>query len=147
MTVTLSMQQELEIDRAIDAQLNGMLRQMQKILDDSRIWESKMEVNQMQNLLAVAQETDSAEVVKNYIRYQIGRDGNAVTWRRRVGNNPLFGDQIITELDRLQSVAQAVVPKSSGQELIDRAWMKLVRLYLGHLRRYFYYKKRDKERS
>ena len=142
---TTMMQQELALDKEIDDRLNELLKQMQKLMDGSRIWESSMEVNQIQNLLAVAMETDSVEVVKNYIRYQIGRDNKSASWRKGVGNRLTFGDQIVDELDRLHGIALSIVPANSAQHFIDRAWMKLTRLYLGHLRRYFYYKKRSKE--
>jgi hypothetical protein len=141
--MSTAMQRELKINQAIDDRLNGILKQMQALVDASLIWESKMEVSQIQNLLAVAQETDSVEVVKNYIRYQIGRDGNASSWRRRVGTGSVFGEQIIAELDNLRGVASGLVPQQDSSELeVDRAWMKMTRLYLGYLRRYFYYKKR-----
>lgn len=143
-----TMQRELRINQAIDAHLNAILQQMQELVDASSIWESNMEVSQIQNLLAVAQETDSVEVVKNYIRYQIGRDGNAVSWRRRVGTGPVFGEQIIAELDRLKGIASGLLPERRDGEAtrreIDRTWMKMTRLYLGYLRRYFYYKKRGR---
>ncbi len=146
MSTTTRIHQELQINQAIDDRLNELLSQMQQLLDKSRIWESKMEVAQIQNLLAVAHETNSVEVVKNYIRYQIGRDGGSGSWRRRVGTGPTFGDQIIAELDRLKSIAQSIVPQSAqGETLVDGAWMKLTRLYLGYLRRYFYYKKREQQ--
>ncbi|MCZ7672181.1 MAG: hypothetical protein M5U34_36170 [Chloroflexi bacterium] len=119
------------------------MRDMQTMLEASRIWESKMELSQIQNLLSVAQETDSVEVVKNYIRYQIGRDTTGSSWRRRTGTGPVFGEQIITVLDGLRGTASTLAPEGSRGELeIDRIWMKMTRLYLGYLRRYFYYKKR-----
>lgn len=143
MTSPTTMRRELEINRAIDDRLNELLRQMQKLMDDSQIWNSRMELNQIQNLLAVAYETNSVEVVKNFIRYQIGRDGGGNSWRRRVGAGPTFGDQIVAELDRLQEVAAAIVPQSGSSDAeVNQTWMKLTRLYLGYLRRYFYYKKR-----
>ena len=143
MTSPTTMRRELEINRAIDDRLNELLRQMQKLLDDSRIWDSKMELSQIQNLLAVAYETNSVEVVKNFIRYQIGRDGGGNSWRRRVGTGPTFGEQIVAELDRLQPIAATIVPQSGSSDAeVNQTWMKLTRLYLGYLRRYFYYKKR-----
>ncbi|MBE2199681.1 MAG: hypothetical protein IAE79_13785 [Anaerolinea sp.] len=140
-----TMQRELRINQAIDEQLNSILKQMQALLETSRIWESKMEVGQVQNLLAVAQETDSVEVVKNFIRYQIGRDTTGSSWRRRVGTGPVFGEQIITELDKLEGIARTLVAQDAVDLEIDRTWMKMTRLYLGYLRRYFYYKKRGAE--
>lgn len=145
MTTMEKMQQELAISQAIDKTMNENLRQMQKLLDDSRIWDGNMEVSQIQNLLSVAQETGSVEVVKNYIRYQIGRDGRSDSWRRRIGTGPTFGDQIIGELDRLQKIAATIAPADAGDEARDRTWMLLARRYLGYLRWYFYYKKRSKE--
>lgn len=143
--MSTTMQRELKINQAIDAQLNSILRKMQTLLETSRIWESKMEVGQVQNLLAVAQETDSVEVVKNFIRYQIGRDTTGSAWRRRVGTGPVFGEQIITELDKLEGIARTLVPQDAADLEIERTWMKMTRLYLGYLRRYFYYKKRGAE--
>jgi len=140
------MQQELKIDKAIDDKMNAILKQMQIMMDDALIWNSKMEVNQIQNLLAVAQETDSVEVVKNFIRYQIGRDGGRASWRRGAGKGPVFGDRLIDELDKLEKIAKSIVPESGDEMLAGRTWMKLCRLYIGHLRRYFYYKKRSKGR-
>jgi hypothetical protein len=146
MTSVTAIQRELEINRVIDDQLNEILRQMQSLLDASRIWESDMEVSQIQNLLAVAYETNSVEVVKNYIRYQIGRDRDGKSWRRPADAKPVFGDQIVNELDKLQKVAAGIVPKDSSQMEVDQTWMKLTRLYLGYLRRYFYYKKRGEKK-
>lgn len=143
--MSTTMQRELKINQAIDAQLNSILKEMQKLLETSRIWESKMELGQVQNLLAVAQETDSVEVVKNFIRYQIGRTPVGSSWRRRVGTGPAFGEQIITELDKLEGIARTLVPQDATDLEIDRTWMKMTRLYLGYLRRYFYYKKRGAE--
>jgi hypothetical protein len=144
--MSTTMQRELKINQAIDGYLNKMLAEMQKLLDASQIWESRMELGQIQNLLAVAHETSSVEVVKNYIRYQMGRDSGAFSsWRWRVGTGPTFGDQIIAELDKLQTLAATFVPpQGSSDEEVDRTWMKLTRLYLGYLRRYFYYKKRER---
>lgn len=138
------MQRELTINQAIDDRLNGILQQMKVLVDNSRIWEAKkMEVSQIQNLLAVSQETGSVEVVKNYIRYQMGRDGGSDSWRNRMGTGPTFGEQVIDAVDNLRSVAASIVPEEkNNQAEIDRTWMKLTRLYLGYLRRYFYYKKR-----
>ena len=143
---TNMMQQELKIDKAIDDRMNAILRQMQNMMDDAQPWSDKMEVNQIQNLLAVAQETDSVEVVKNFIRYQIGRDGGRASWGRSM-KGPAFGDRLIDELDKLEKIAKSIVPADSDSLLAERAWMKLCRLYIGHLRRYFYYKKRSKGRG
>ena len=136
-----ALQRELKINQAIEDRLNQLLGQMKEMVDNSRIWESGMEVNQLQNLAAVAQETTSVEVVLNYIRYQIGRDGSTSSWRRAIGNAPPFGEQVVAELERLKEVAQGIA--GEDRAAADRAWINMTRRYLGYLQRYFYYKKRS----
>jgi hypothetical protein len=137
-----AIRRELYINQAIDERLNTLLVRLQQLMDDTRIWQSKMELNQLQNVLAVAQETGSVEVVKNYIRYQMGRDNTSNSWRRRAGTGPAFGDRLISELDHLHDVAETITQEKKGSPTTDKTWMALSRLYLGYLRRYFYYQKR-----
>lgn len=133
------LQLELTINQAIDSKLNQILPQMKELLDTTKIWDSKMELHQLQNLLATAQDTSSVEIVKNFIRYQMGRDNRGDSWRKNQ-----FGDLVIDALDDLQMMAQTIVGDCNGSESdIDWAWMALTRLYLGNLRRYFYYQKRS----
>jgi hypothetical protein len=134
------LQLELTINQAIDDRLNHILPQMKEMLDGTQIWDSKMELHQLQNLLATAQDTGSVEVVKNFIRYQMGRDSQGNSWRKNQ-----FGDLVINALDDLKNKAEIIVADCKGSESdIDWTWMALTRLYLGNLRRYFYYKKRSK---
>ncbi|MCP4425756.1 MAG: hypothetical protein GY803_14775 [Chloroflexi bacterium] len=139
--MTATMRQELQINRGIEARLNEQLKAMQTWMDRTRIWTAGMDVSQTQNLLSVAQDTGSVEVVKNYIRYQIGRDGNSRSWRKGA---PGFGEELIREIDRLREVAEGVVPADSPdrERVVDQTWMKLTRRYLGYLHRYFYYNKK-----
>lgn len=137
-----TIRRELLINQAVDARLNIMLVRMQQMMDDNRIWQSKMELSQIQNVLAVALDTNSVEVVKNYLRYQIGRDTTAGSWRRRLASGPTFGEIVIAEIDRLNEWAVTITNEEKGTPLTDKTWMNLTRLYLGYMRRYFYYQKR-----
>lgn len=136
-----ALQRELKINQAIDDRMNKLLNDMQTMIDTTRIWESGLEVSQVQNLVAVAQETTSVEVVINYIRYQIGRDNNNSSWRRGSSPDSFFGEMIIAELNKLQEIAQSITGKD--QAAADRAWITMTRRYLNYLQRYFYYKKRS----
>lgn len=151
MTQTKEMTQlqlELKINQAIDARLNALLPQMKVLLDETEIWNSKMELHQLQNLLATTQDTGSVEVVKNFIRYQMGRDNQGDSWRKSKSNAASFGDLVIKALDDLKSVAETIVADCKGSESdVDWTWMALTRLYLGNLRRYFYYHKRSKSKE
>lgn len=142
-TTMTPLQRELHINRDIDHAMNKLLPQMKTFMDDMKIWKSDMELNQLQNLLSTAQDTQSVEVVKNFIYYQMGRDNRGRSWRKSERNQPSFGDRLIQALDELRDTAVPITEKYGGQtEDIDKAWMNLTRLYLGNLRRYFYYHKR-----
>ncbi|MCA9954666.1 MAG: hypothetical protein H6657_02500 [Ardenticatenaceae bacterium] len=142
-TTMTQLQRELHINRDIDQAMNQLLPQMKAFMDDTQIWKSDMELNQLQNLLSTAQDTQSVEVVKNFIYYQMGRDNRGSSWRKSERNQPSFGDRLIQALDELRDTAVLITEAYGGQTGdIDKAWMNLTRLYLGNLRRYFYYHKR-----
>lgn len=142
-TSMTQLQRELHINRDIDQAMNKLLPQMKAFMDDTEIWKSDMELNQLQNLLSTAQDTQSVEVVKNFIYYQIGRDNRGSSWRKSERGKPSFGDRLIQALDDLRDTAVPIAEKHDGKaDDIDKAWMGLTRLYLGNLRRYFYYHKR-----
>lgn len=142
-TTMTQLQRELHINRDIDQAMNQFLPQMKAFMDETAIWTSDMELNQLQNLLSTAQDTQSVEVVKNFIYYQMGRDNRGNSWRKSERNQPSFGDRLIQVLDELRDTAVLIAEKHAGKgNDIDKAWMGLTRLYLGNLRRYFYYHKR-----
>ena len=140
------LQRELALNRGIDAAMNDLLKGMKELVDGSRIYQSRMEIHQMSNLVAVAQETDSVEVIKHYILYQVGRDTRNESWHRRMGSARTFGEELVSRLDSLHDLALGMVSEVTGTSAldVDRTWIKLTRLYLGHLRRYFYYLKKEK---
>ncbi len=145
-----TLRRELLINREIDALMNDLLLGMVKFADASQIWQSRMEEHGINNVVAVAQDTGSVEVVKNYIRYQVGRDVRNETWRWRVGNVKNFGEQLVDKLDELRDLATGIVA-AAGKETpaneVNRVWMTLTRAYLGHLSRYFVYHKKRQERA
>lgn len=142
---TANMQTQLHIQRGIEHSLNQVLQEMQDLVDSSRIYESRMEIHQMSNLVSVATETPSVEVVKKYVLYQVGRDERNNSWRWRVGSAKNFGERLVEQLDWLKDVAEGVVNEAEGgPKDVDWAWMQLARLHAGHLRRYFYYLKKKK---
>lgn len=147
---------EIALSRAIDGQLD-------KIVQDAgtlarQLQGSGMRENQLRNALNVALHTNSMEVVGNYIRYQIGRGRD---WQ----NND-FGENVITALGHRGSVHQAATaaaseareqlqeaqktgklgedPLPDQAELVEEAQLKLSRLFLGYLNRWFLYADRQK---
>lgn len=136
----------MAIQRGIERTMNEVVRDMQLLVDDGKInlVASDMEKHQIGNLLGVALETDSVELVKNFIFYQIGRDTKASSWRRNG-----FGQELADRLESLKTRAKSIadeahrqlgLPAPNTQE-VEEVWIQLVRQYLGQLNRYFYYRK------
>ena len=138
------LQHRIAVQRGVEQAMNEMIRDMRKLVDDTQVEKSNMEKHQIGNVLAVALETPSAEVVQNFIRYQVGRDTRKDSWHR---NN--FGEEMVKRLESLKKtagdIAQAAHEKLSlpppQERDVDGVWIELVRQYLGQLNRYFYYKK------
>ena len=142
--VRRGMRRRMAIQRGVEQAANLLVRDMRNLVDESRVEQSRMEKHQIGNVLAVALETPSVELVKNFILYQVGRDTRGDSWRR-----DKFGDQMVVRLDNLREQAESIaltvhkdldLPKPTDDE-IEQVWIELVRHYLGQLNRYFYYKK------
>lgn len=139
-----NLRRQMAVQRQVELSMNSLLAGMAKLVDDSHVAASQMEKHQIKNLLAVALETLSVEAIKHYILYQVGRDVAANSWRR--GD---FGQTLIKALDNLRSMAERItrdVHEQMGLAVpsaaqIDATWLLLVRVYLGHFNRYFYYTK------
>jgi hypothetical protein len=147
---------EIALSRAIDGQLNEIVQKAGKLA--AQLQGSSMRENQLRNVLEVALHTESIEVVGNFIRYQIGRGSG---WK--TGN---FGENVITALDAkgpvyqharnaasavIRQMEEAKIQGKLGQEplpdravLIQEAHIKLTRLFLGYLNRWFLYADREK---
>lgn len=130
----------LQLQNAIEGRLNTLTAQAQDLVRNTRLFQSKdMEESQMQNLVSVARETGSAEVVINFILYQIGRDSKN-TWR--YGD---FGEKLARALRGLEGEAETIVTSVTREEaqpeMVDEVWIRLIRHYVGQLRRYFHYRK------
>ncbi|HEX9926876.1 MAG TPA: hypothetical protein VGD99_29785 [Anaerolineae bacterium] len=147
-TQSQELQHRMAIQYEVDQALNKIISDMRGLVDDTKIAQSFMEKNQMSNLLAVALETPSVELVKTFILYQVGRDTGSKNWRYEN-----FGEALVKRLDKLnedaKSIANAVrktIPLLGTPDVteIEAIWMDLVRQYLGQLNRYFYYRKEVK---
>lgn len=149
---TQKMRYHLAIRQGMDGHLNRLVVNARELIDnfldkEKRPREWDMGPTQMSNLLNVCGETESAEVVIGYVQYQIGRDDKRRNWAWQG-----FGEELIKRLQARRSEAQALVSNAARKtghtpvnDAVDHAWMLLVRQYVGHLRRYFTYKRPKKE--
>ena len=86
----------------------------------------KLEASQFRNLVRVADTTESAEVVKNFLRYQVGRERK---WGRGKGS---LAEQIVIDIDgKLTDYAKAIA-KAAGTPDEKHVRMELIRRYLGY---------------
>lgn len=143
-TTTPDLRRELLLGQAVKRRNDVIVRKATEtvlLLEGNR----DMEVSQLRNLLNVAVESESIEVVINFIRYQIARGGRA--WGTRKDE---FGHTVIADLRGPIAAAAGAVVKEVGPQLPDAdgdrlqadAYMRLVQLYLGYLQRSFYFAKR-----
>ncbi len=143
--MTTDIRYGLQVQQGIEGAMNSLVRRAQKLVDRTEIQNSNLEKHQLSNLLDVALDTLSAEVVVNFILYQVGRDTTRTSWRYQN-----FGQELARELDKLRNdvakvIARRIKKRPSDRE-IDEIWIQLVRQYIGQLNRYFYYRKETMER-
>jgi len=147
-------------DDAIDRAMNTLIPQARTLIEELfKNTRQQMERHQFTNLVAVASETNSAEVVMDYVRYQIGRDSGGNTWRIRrpeQPDRPEFGIQLIEQLEGFRSMAKGLMLEAIRQYEIEpqdrakeekRLWMMLVRRFVNSLHHNFVYYDAEKKES
>ncbi|CDM96284.1 MAG: hypothetical protein P5702_00080 [Limnospira sp. PMC 1291.21] len=123
---------ELKIQRGIRQAEDQLVIAIQDALDKTQY--ENLEESQFRNLVRVADTTDSTEVIKNFLLYQVGRERK---WGR--GKNSL-ADRIIYDIDKTLKTAAENIGKSVNRKNINSIWLELIRRYLGYGARYLKYK-------
>ncbi len=127
-------------DQYIDLKIQAEIRQaedelviaIQNALDQKESY-GKLDDSQFRNLVRVAATTDSPEVIKNFLRYQVGRDGK---WGR--GRDSL-AENIINHINRHLQAKAATIAKETSPEKKKEIWLELIRRYLGYGARHLKY--------
>lgn len=140
------LRRELLLQQAIERRLDELVRLANRTA--AMLEKSPMEKSQLRNLLNVATTTASPEVVINFIRYQIAREGDK--WGKDQNS---FGHTLIKHLRKevkewAKIVAQEVnthMPNEPSDALDSAAYIQLIRLFIGYLNRAFYYGKEVKD--
>jgi len=134
----LEQKQELEIQRHIRLAEDDLVARIQTALDNFTGL-SKLEEAQYRNLLHVAASTESSEVIKNFLRYQMGREEK---WGR--GKNSL-AEAIIQDIDNWIYKKALAIAEAAGVEerspKVNEIKIDLIRRYLGYGARYLKYKR------
>ena len=130
MSIIAEKQVELQVQRAIRQSEDDLVTWIQDALDKTKYGD--LEESQFRNLVRVSDTTDSAEVIKNFIRYQVGRDKK---WGR--GQESL-AERIIQDIDGNIKKTAGIIAECSQIDF-KPIWLELIRRYLGYGSRYLKY--------
>lgn len=123
MTYATEQKIELQVQKGIRQAEDDLVIWIEDALNKTKYGD--LEESQFRNLLRVSETTDSAEVIKNFIRYQVGRDRK---WGR--GKESL-AERLIQDIDgNIKEVAQRVA--NSSKTDFKPIWLELIRRYLGY---------------
>ena len=135
-----AMKRAFRLKREIDRVTDDLVGVAKKLVDEkltvTEAGRTKLDAGglreaQLRNVINVAGSTESVELVKNFIRYQIGRQGGG--WRHRG-----FGEALIERIEKeIAGLAERVAREAQTE--VEPAYIQLVRLFLGYLNRYFVY--------
>lgn len=140
----------LLIEREVRYQLDSIIQKMQKSAQKYDIGQQSDKRSPLRNILVAATDrTASLEVIKNTIRYQIGRREGSDVWKiERDGSR--FGEIVIQELDGLREDVEEILSRIEAslqpdspvktylssddrQREVQDLHLKLAQLYLGYL--------------
>lgn len=127
---------ELKVQQSIRRAEDTLVTKIQDALDNTQYGE--LEESQFRNLVAVANSSDSAEVIKNFLRYQVGRDKK---WGR--GQSSL-ADRIIHDIDKVIKAEAEAIMKEANAKDSKGIYLELIRRYLGYGARYLTYLRKGK---
>jgi predicted component of type VI protein secretion system len=138
MTEHSEQHKQLIIQREIRKVEDDLVVAIQEALDEAKYGD--LEESQFRNLVRVADTTDSKEVIKNFLRYQMGRDKK---WGR--GKDSL-AEKIIQDINtKLADKVKLIMreAKVSDEEPIEKTiTLELIRRYLGYGARHLTYKRK-----
>jgi hypothetical protein len=135
MSFSTLQQIELKVQKGIRQAEDELVLKIQNVLDNSRYPKNKLEEAQFRNLVRVSDTTDSPEVVKNFLRYQVGREDK---WGRGPGS---LAECIIQDIDDSIKKSAGAIAEEARSDQLKAIWMELIRRYLGYGARYLKYLK------
>lgn len=126
-------QKQLKIQKGIRQAEDHLVTWIQDALDNRRSY-GDLEESQFRNLVRVADTTESTEVIKNFLRYQVGRDKK---WGR--GQDSL-AEKIVSDINTRIKQRAKDIAKEAKTDDDNSILLELTRRYLGYGARYLTYK-------
>jgi hypothetical protein len=137
------LQVELKIQRGIRSYEDLLVQKIEAAFTKKR---GELDASQYQNLVQVALSTESPEVIKNFLRYQVGRD---TKWGRGEGSlaeaiildmqgKPDMQDDLATiaKKDDLATIAKKIAEAAGDASKAKAVHIDLIRRYLGYGKRH-----------
>lgn len=134
MNEPIDTQKQLKIQKGIRQAEDRLVTSIQDALDNRSSY-GDLEESQFRNLVRVADTTESTEVIKNFLFYQVGRDRK---WGR--GQSSL-ANQIIRDINNVIRTLAENIARDAETDVINPIWIELTRRYLGYGARYLKYKR------
>ena len=135
----------LALEDAVRRQMDQIVRRAAEtvtLLKPKGKKRSDLQENQIRNVMNVAEESKSVEVVTNFIRYQIGRSSRGQRWQYNG-----FGLQVIKDIEAgvvaeaadeaAATAAEKIGVRADKAALHHQAHLELTCHYLGYLNRAF----------
>ncbi len=136
MTTDMETKVQLQVQKEIRQAEDNLVNWIQDALDKTNYGKSgkdKLEESQFRNLVRVSDTTESPEVIKNFLRYQVGREQK---WGRGKGS---LAERIISDIDGAIKQAAEAIARKTGSQDGRGIWIELIRRYLGYGARYLKY--------
>jgi hypothetical protein len=127
------LQVTLKIQQGIRAYEDELVKKIEAAFEKKY---GQLDASQYQNLVQVALSTESSEVIKNFLRYQVGRD---TKWGRGEGS---LAEAIVTDIQGdLKTQATAIATEAGDLRREKEVHIELIRRYLGYGKRHLTYLK------
>ncbi len=137
------LRRDLLLKKVIDQQLDTLVQRANTTA--ALLERTRMEKNQLRNLLSVAVTSRSQAVVINFIRYQIARDKDKWSTDAQGFGHTVIADlqtQVAAWADTVATAVRKEMPDvPEADTLRSTAYIELMQLYLGYVNRAFYYAK------
>ena len=122
------LQIELKIQRGIRDYEDILVQKIEEAFKQKK---GKLDPSQYQNLVQVSMSTESSEVIKNFLRYQVGRGDK---WGQ--GKDSL-AEAIISHIQTdLATQAKTIAETAGDTSKFKSIYIELIRRYLGYGKRH-----------
>lgn len=121
---------QVKLLRSVEDHLDYIVQLAEECITKTNATQTKLTESQLRNLQNMAAATTSLSVLKNFLEYQMGREGGRIPGK--------VGKQIIEDFGNLRKKAEEIVATERVDEQFKRKLLiEMIQMYLGFLVRKF----------